>query len=327
MKGEYLKMLNQNILDIIVKVYHFFIPIEVRKKMKPMLNRYVLRYILCENRALYRDIKASKKRGDMVGYEKECNYIQKYGLHCVPYSFIEEYLYMNVDVLYDDEEMKHYVMHNGKRLFYPRDYSVDRIIELYRQVRYEQDVRSPHFYWNSLNKPVQGDIFVDVGAAEGLVALDYIQEMSKVYIIECEERWVDALRATFKPYKEKAIIIPALCGEHVESRQSAITLDYLLGSETSPIVIKMDIEGGELKALRGASMVLKRSNTKLAVTTYHTNDAAKELYEYLDLLGYKCEWSNGYMLFVYDHNTKYPYFRRGILCASRIEEGIRKITD
>ena len=66
MKEEYLKMLNQNILDIIVKVYHFFIPIEVRKKMKPMLNRY----ILCENRALYRDIKASKKRGDMVGYEK-----------------------------------------------------------------------------------------------------------------------------------------------------------------------------------------------------------------------------------------------------------------
>lgn len=70
MKGEYLKMLNQNILDIIVKVYHFFIPIEVRKKMKPMLNRYVLRHILCENRALYRDIKASKKRGDIVGYEK-----------------------------------------------------------------------------------------------------------------------------------------------------------------------------------------------------------------------------------------------------------------
>ena len=41
--------------------------------------------------------------------------------------------------------------------------------------------------------------------------------MSKVYIIECEERWADALRATFKPYKEKAIIIPALCGEYVES--------------------------------------------------------------------------------------------------------------
>lgn len=305
-------MLSQNIQDIIVKIYHFFIPVNVRKKMKPMLNRY----ILCENRALYRDIKASKKRGDMVDYEKECNYIQKNGLHCIPYSFTEEYLNMNVDVFYDEEEMKHYVMHNGKRLYYPRDYKVNRIIELYRQVRYEQDVRSPHFYWNSLNKPAQGDIFVDVGAAEGLVALDYIEDMNKVYIIECEERWVDALRATFKPYKEKVIITPALCGEHAESGK-VITLDYLLSAETSPIVIKMDIEGGELKALKGGNMVLKRMNTKLAVTTYHTNDAAKELYGYLDSLGYKCEYSNGYMLFIYDHDTKYPYFRRGILCASK----------
>lgn len=36
---------------------------------------------------------------------------------------------MNVDVFYDEEEMKHYVKHNGKRLFYPRDYSVDRITD------------------------------------------------------------------------------------------------------------------------------------------------------------------------------------------------------
>lgn len=305
-------MLNQNVLDIIVKIYHLLIPAEIRKKMKPMLNRY----ILCENRALYRNIKASKKRGDMVDYAKECNYVLKNGLHCVPYSFIEKYLDMNVDVFYDDEEMKHYVMHNGKRLYYPRDYRVNRIIDLYRQVRYEQDVRSPHFYWNPLNKPARGDIFVDVGAAEGLVALDYIEDMNKVYIIECEERWIDALRATFKPYKEKAIIIPALCGDHVESGK-VITLDYLLSYETSPIVIKMDIEGAELKALKGANMILKKINTKLAITTYHTNDAAKELYEYLDSLGYKCEWSNGYMLFIYDHSTKYPYFRRGVLCASR----------
>ncbi len=157
---------------------------------------------------------------------------------------------MNVDVFYDEEEMKHHVIHNGKRLYYPRDYRVNRIIDLYRQVRYEQDARSPHFYWNPLNKPALGDIFVDVGAAEGLVALDYIEDMNKVYIIECEERWIDALRATFKPYKEKAIIIPALCGEHVESGK-VITLDYLLSYETSPIVIKIDIEGAELKALRG----------------------------------------------------------------------------
>ncbi len=35
-------MLNQNVLDIIVKVYHLLIPVEIRKKMKPMLNCYIL---------------------------------------------------------------------------------------------------------------------------------------------------------------------------------------------------------------------------------------------------------------------------------------------
>lgn len=79
--------------------------------------------------------------------------------------------------------------------------------------------------------------------------------MSKVYIIECEERWGDALRATFKPYKEKAIIIPALCGEYVESGQRVITLDYLLGSEASPIVIKMDMEG-DTGSARDSDIVL-----------------------------------------------------------------------
>ena len=305
-------MLSQNIQDIIVKVYHFFVPVEVRKKARPILNRY----ILCENRALYREIKASIKRGELVDYEKECNYIKKNGLNCLPYNFVEEYSEMNIEVFYDEEEMKHYIIHNGKRLYYPRNFSLDIIIESYRQIMREQDVRSPHFYWNSLNKPVGGDIFVDVGAAEGIVALDYVEEMSKVYIIECEERWIDALRATFKPYKEKVEIIPFLCGEHIENGK-VITLDSLLGSETLPIVIKMDTEGGEMKALRGANAILKRVSTKLAVTTYHTNDAAKEIYEYLDCLGYKCEWSNGYMLFIYDKSTKYPYFRRGILCASR----------
>lgn len=85
--------------------------------------------------------------------------------------------------------------------------------------------------------PKMGDVLVDVGSAEGIVALDYVEEMSKVYIIECEEMWIDSLRASFKSYKEKDEIIPFLCGEELENER-VITVDTLLSSVESPIVIK-----------------------------------------------------------------------------------------
>ena len=176
---------------------------------------------------------------------------------------------MNVEVLYDEEEMKHYIIHNGKRLYYPRNFSMDIIIESYRQIMREQDVRSPHFYWNSLNKPVRGDIFVDVGAAEGIVALDYVEEMSKVYIIECEERWIDALRATFKPYKEKVEIIPFLCGEHIENGKviGVLTLGDIannneISTENTSIITNIrhkELIEDSLKHLEGARTSLEKN--------------------------------------------------------------------
>lgn len=40
----------------------------------------------------------------------------------------------------------------------------------------------------------------------------------------------------------------------------------------SPTLIKMDIEGAELDALRGAKNLIERSQTALAVSAYHTPD-------------------------------------------------------
>jgi 16S rRNA A1518/A1519 N6-dimethyltransferase RsmA/KsgA/DIM1 with predicted DNA glycosylase/AP lyase activity len=53
----------------------------------------------------------------------------------------------------------------------------------------------------------EGDIVVDVGAAEGNFALSVVEKANKVYIIEGNAAWCDALRQTFLPYKEKVEII------------------------------------------------------------------------------------------------------------------------
>ena len=53
--------------------------------------------------------------------------------------------------------------------------------------------KMPHCYQSERVKEDEGDAFVDVGTAEGLVALDVVDWISKVYIIESEHRWIKAL--------------------------------------------------------------------------------------------------------------------------------------
>ena len=60
--------------------------------------------------------------------------------------------------------------------------------------------------------------------------------------------------------------------DHGESWIQCVALDdFMAGFE--PNLIKMDIEGGELSALRGATKLLKRYRPNLAISVYHkTND-------------------------------------------------------
>ena len=62
----------------------------------------------------------------------------------------------------------------------------------------------------------------------------------------------------------------ALCAQGDTEVQCA-ALDELLADET-PTFIKMDIEGSEIDALRGAAATIRRCSPKLAVSVYHRPD-------------------------------------------------------
>lgn len=62
--------------------------------------------------------------------------------------------------------------------------------------------------------------------------------------------------------------------------------------------IKMDIEGAELRALRGAEATIKSCQPTLAISAYHKDEDLQEIPAYLDSLGV------GYSLFL-DHYTIY----------------------
>ena len=73
------------------------------------------------------------------------------------------------------------------------------------------------------------------------------------HIVEGDHDWIEALKETFKPYKEKVRIIEAFASS--QSFGKYIKLDDVLDGGID--LVKMDIEGSEKKALIGAKEHIK----------------------------------------------------------------------
>jgi len=88
---------------------------------------------------------------------------------------------------------------------------------------------------------------------------------------------------------------------HHDSLQvTTVTIDDFVREEKVPRVdfIKMDIEGAELKALKGAEETIRRFRPKLAISVYHREDDLIEIPKYLNSLELAYE-------FYLDHFTIY----------------------
>lgn len=77
----------------------------------------------------------------------------------------------------------------------------------YIQLLLEQDEESPHRYIKSNRIPDSNTIFADLGAAEGFLALDFIDKVKKIYLFECDPDWIEALKMTFGPWENKVEIV------------------------------------------------------------------------------------------------------------------------
>lgn len=273
-----------------------------------------------------------KKKKFPKEYDKETGYIRKKGrLMLYPYPFTEKYLkkqdLVPVHALKKGGYRLKYVRHRGKKLFFPNQPDKD-IRYQYTQLVMEQDPLSPHVYLKDDFMPEEGDIFVDVGCAEGMISLDVAEKAGELYLIERSESWVRALKATFQEYHEKIHIIRAYAG--LNNSSSEITLDQLLAGYTGKrIFIKLDIEGMELEALQGCRKTMAENDCFFACASYHTNTMKNQLMEFFKRNSYTAEAEQGYMLFIYGHMTlengmyeqmEYPYFRTGIVRAFKCKE-------
>lgn len=222
-------------------------------------------------------------------------YIKRNGLSVFNYKFASRYLDKEIQVFRDEDCGLYYVIHENHRLFFSRDFkSKSSVGYYYKSILMEQDNNSPHRYLDEDFNVNEGDIVLDIGAAEGNFSLEVIDKVKHIYIFEADANWIEALEHTFSDYKEKITIIKGYVGSYDEIPY--LTIDSVIKEPVN--FIKMDIEGNEWDALRGASNVIKMSRClKMAICAYHSDFDEELIESYMDKNSIRHTTTKGYMWF------------------------------
>lgn len=244
--------------------------------------------------------------------------LQKYRLDVFNYEFAEKYVDLDAEVHFDKDAGMFYVIHLGRKMYMAKSLNTEqKVLKYYQSICVEQDVQSPHLYVDQQFAIQTGDVVVDVGVAEGNFSLQIIDKASKIFMIEADEGWVEALEYTFAPYKNKVIILNKFISNYVLGNID--TLDNLIKDKVN--FIKMDIEGFEGEALLGAERLIRESERmRCAICAYHRDNDDIFIDETAQHMGLSAVPVKGYMYYYNDVKQRYisPMLRRGVL---RYEKG------
>lgn len=223
------------------------------------------------------------------------------------------------EAVFDEKKGLYYVLFEEKRMYFNKNYKfiIKNGKRYVSNLWQEQDPNSPHLYEENEVTVEKGDVLVDAGACEGNFSLHNIDKVSKLYLIECDLDWMEALKATFEPYIDKVVF----CNKFLSDRDTnkTITLNSLIKEPVN--FIKMDIEGEEINALKGADRVFAGSaNIKCSICSYHRHGDEEKIKNILQGYGLKTSTSKGYMLYLCDDDIwKNPELRHGIVRGKRVK--------
>ena len=260
---------------------------------------------------------ARYEESDDPEIQEVLRYVREKDLQIFNYDFADTYKNLQIETVFDTDCGMYYVCHGDKRLYFAKSLDTsEKVIEYYRQLLIEQDEQSPHRYVTESFCVGEGDVVIDAGAAEGIFALESIDKVSRIYLVEADPKWIEALEKTFMDYRDKVVIIP----QYLTSMNSGIlsTLDSLIEEPVN--FIKMDIEGNEWDALLGAEkLICKSEDLKCAICSYHTDFDEILIRDTLGKYGMECSVSRGYMWFHLCRKTSYvsTKFCHGIVRASK----------
>jgi len=245
------------------------------------------------------------------------NYLKYNKIAVFPYEFQNQYREEDVAVFDDVKKGLRYVLLNGKRLYFKKRWSKRRIRHSFNELTREQDLQSPHRYLTDQFTIEEGEILVDIGVAEGNFALDAVEKASRLILFETDTEWIDALNATFEPWKDKVLIVNKFVSDITNANST--TIDDFFPEGEKITFLKVDVDGAESRLLKGCKRILKEQKPlKMAICTYHKQDDEKEFKTLLTQNGFRTTHSDGYMLFYFDKKMKAPYLRRGLLRAVKL---------
>ena len=285
-------------------LYRCLVPKFIRK---PISDRFVKQTILN-----YYD----KQSEELINQEQKLalNYLKSNKLSVFPYPFQENYKRKDIIVYKDDELKLKYIFLDGKRLYFKRTSSTRGVKRNYNNLLMEQDINSPHRYLTDSFDFGNNDIFVDVGAGEGNLALSVIEKVKKVYLFETNENWIEALEATFSPWKDKVEIINKFVSD--KNDETTVSLDQFFKDKEVFNFLKVDAEGFEAEILNGCATLLSSNRQlKIALCCYHKPNDEFLFNELLVRKGFSVSFAKGYMIFNEPETFSPPYLRRGILRA------------
>ena len=242
-------------------------------------------------------------------------FLEKNPLSMYPYEFIKKYKPESIKVYTDNECGMKYVLHENKRLYFGASLTEKQIRKYYNQCLMEQDIDSPHRYEYSDFKVNVDDVVVDIGVAEGNFALSVVERVKKLYLFETDALWIDALNKTFEPWKDKVVIINKYVSDVNTDKEVSADVFF---ADCDVNFLKIDVEGGEMKVLRGAHTLFTNQNKlKISVCTYHRQDDAKNIDNYLMSNQFLTEFSKGYMICDWDRKLSAPWLRKGLIRAEK----------
>lgn len=312
--------MNNIVNKIVVQLKFFLRPLAVRifsgraKELLLLVNNRFNRYAYKKMILSYYD----KQDDGKIDTETQevLDYLKSNDVSLFPYDFTEKYKPEEVAVFLDEKNGLKYTLLDGKKLYFKRGCDTDRIKQIFSDLLLAQDEKSPHCYRDTGFEVVDGDIVADIGAAEGDFSLSIIENVKKLYLFESDPELIEALRATFAPWKEKVEIVCKYVSDEVLDNSE--TLDNFFKDREAPGYLKIDVEGAEYKVLSGAKSLLNNNLSKrVVIAAYHRHNDENLLRNILNEAGFETKYSNGYMLSIWDDLLKAPYLRRGLIRAKK----------
>ncbi len=291
--------------SFVFQLYRVIVPKPIRKKI-------LLSQLQKKIPAYYSAIPSSLNDPEV---QDVLRFINQNGVRVFPYSFTSQYELSSIEVFEDSESGLKYVLQDGKRLYFKRRWSSDRIRRSFHDLTLEQDAKSPHRYLSNEFNLSADDVVADFGAAEGNFSLSVIERVKKIYLFEADQEWIEALQHTFAPWKDKVEIVPKFISDKNDDRHSSGDI-YFQDKVVS--FMKIDVDGGERGLLKGFETILShRKPMRIALCTYHQHSDQTDFTEMLEKVGYTVTPSPGYMIFYYDKKLRAPYLRRALIRATK----------